>query len=190
VENVFLFVFSNLHYPFSVVFVQDNQITNSQNISDISQLPSTGRIIGLDLGTKRVGVALCDELQIAVRPLETVERRNWKELLKKISAIIDEFDAVALVLGLPYNFDGSENEMSLEARRLARNFSLSLSVPVFLQDERLTSKDARQNLHDQGFEFKEILQRIDAEAASLILSDFLALKDEVKNEIRKTENDS
>lgn len=158
--------------------MQDKQITNSPNISDISQVPNEGRILALDLGTRKVGVAVSDELQITVRPLKVVPRRSWKELLKTISAFIEEFDAVALVLGLPYNFDGSESEMSLEARRLARNFSLSLSIPVLLQDERLSSKSAQQNLHDRGFNEEEILKRIDSEAATIILSDFLALKEE------------
>ena len=159
--------------------MQDNQITNSPNISDISSLTSEGRIIALDIGTKKVGVAVCDERQIAIRPLPVVLRRSWKELLKRIAAFIEEFDAVALVLGLPYNFDGSESEMSAEARRLARNFSLSLSIPVFLQDERLTSKSAQQNLFDRGFTMEEIYKRIDSEAATIILSDFLALKEEL-----------
>ena len=162
--------------------MQDNQITNSPNISDISFVPSEGRIIALDLGTRRVGVAVCDELQITVRPLRIVPRRSWKELLKKISGIISEFDAVALVLGLPYNFDGSESEMSIEARRLARNFSLSLSIPVFLQDERLSSKSAQQYLHDEGCNEQEIRSRIDTVAATIILSDFLALKEKVKKD--------
>ena len=160
--------------------MQDKQITNPTNISDISRLSSEGRIIALDLGTKRVGVAICDELQVTVRPLEVVPRRSWKELLKKISSFIEEFDAIALVLGLPYNFDGSENEMSAEARRLARNFSLSLEIPVFLQDERLSSKSAKQNLFDRGISEREIIKQIDAEAASIILSDFLALKEELE----------
>lgn len=160
--------------------MQDKQITNSLNISDISLLPSEGRILALDLGTIRVGVAVCDELQLTVRPLEILQRRSWKELLKTISALISEFDAIALVLGLPYNFDGTESEMSVEARRLARNFSLSLSVPVFLQDERLSSKSAQQNLHDAGFNEKEIRRRVDCVAAAIILSDFLALKEEIR----------
>ncbi len=159
--------------------MQDKQITNSPNISDISSLPSEGRIVALDIGTKRVGVAVCDERQIAIRPLPVLLRRSWKELLKRIAAFIEEFDAIALVLGLPYNFDGSESEMSAEARRLARNFSLSLRIPVFLQDERLTSKSAQQNLHDRGFTMPEIYKRIDSEAATIILSDFLALKEEL-----------
>ncbi len=154
--------------------MQDKQITDSPNVFDISEAPAAGRIIALDLGTKRIGVAVCDERQIAVRPLKILQRRSWKELLKNIRDLIEEFDAVTLVLGLPYNFDGSETAMSLEARRLARNFSLSLTIPVFLQDERLTSKSAQQSLYDRGFTEKEIRQQIDAEAATLILGDFLA----------------
>lgn len=157
----------------------DKQTLNSTVISDFSFVPETGRIIALDLGTKRVGVAVCDELQITARPLPVIFRRNWKELLKTISALIVEFDAVALVLGLPYNFDGSESEMSREARRLHRNFSLSLSIPVFLQDERATSFEARGKLWKQGADFKEMRQRVDGEAAAIILNDFLALRKEI-----------
>ncbi len=160
--------------------MQDNQITNSPNISDISKAPSVGRVIALDLGTRRIGVAVCDELQIAIRPLKVLPRLSWKKLLENIRVLIEEFDAVTLVLGLPYNFDGSETEMSVESRKLARNFSLSLSIPVFLQDERLTSKSAQQSLYDRGFNEKEIRQLIDSEAAVIILSDFLALKEELK----------
>ncbi|MGI8555071.1 MAG: Holliday junction resolvase RuvX [Pyrinomonadaceae bacterium] len=167
---------SILHYPFSIINVQDKQTTNSTDISDFSFLPAAGRIIALDLGTKKVGAAVCDELQITVRPLENVPRRSWKELLTKISALIIEFDAVALVLGLPYNFDGSESEMSAEVRRLFRNFSLSLAVPVFLQDERATSFEARGNLWKQGANNQEMREKIDGEAAAIILRDFLILK--------------
>lgn len=160
--------------------MQEKQTTNQPDISDISLLPERGRIIALDLGTKKIGVAVCDELQITVRPLKVIQRKSWKELLKNISGIIEEFDAIALVIGLPVNFDETENEMSQEARRLSRNFSLSLTVPVFLQDERLTSKSAQQQLYDEGYSVKEILKRLDAQAAAIILGDFLALKEEIK----------
>lgn len=156
--------------------MQDKEITNSSNFSNLSP---KGRIIALDLGMTKIGVAVSDELQITVRPLEKIIRKSWKELLKKIISLIEEFDAVALVLGLPLEFDGRESEMSLEARRLHRNFSLSLEIPVFLQDERLSSKSAQQNLYDQGLTMKEIARNLDSEAATVILSDFLALKEEV-----------
>ena len=97
--------------------MQDKEITNSDDISRILSLPSQGRIIALDLGTKKIGIAVCDELQFTSRPLPLLKRKSWKELLKTIISMIEEFDAVALVLGLPVNFDGSENEMSEDARR-------------------------------------------------------------------------
>ena len=156
--------------------MQDKQTPNSTDISDFSFVSPTGRIIALDLGTKRVGVAVCDELQKLGRPLENIPRGSWKKLLTKISALIAEFDAVALVLGLPYNFDGSESEMSAEARRLHRNFSLSLNIPVFLQDERATSYEARGKLWKEGADLKQTLKKVDSEAAVIILNDFLLLK--------------
>lgn len=150
--------------------MQEEETINPPDFSEISH----GRIIALDLGTKRVGVAVCDELQIAVRPVCVIERRSWKELLRKISALIEEFDAVALVLGLPFNFDGSESEMSIEARRLHRNFSLSLKIPVYFQDERLTSIAADRFLRDQRLDERQIRKQIDSNAAAFILNDFLA----------------
>lgn len=160
--------------------MQDKETSNLKEFSDLSYAPNRGRVLALDIGTKRIGAAVCDELQITVRPLEVINRRNWKELLAKISEMIENFDAVILVLGLPYNYDGSESEMSQDARRLARNFSLSLKIPVFLHDERLTSVDARQNLHDRGLTLEEIRKSVDSEAAVIILQDFLIFKSEVQ----------
>ncbi|HEX9960650.1 MAG TPA: Holliday junction resolvase RuvX [Pyrinomonadaceae bacterium] len=150
--------------------MQEEETINPPDFSEISH----GRILALDLGTKWVGIAVCDELQITVRPVCVIERRSWKELLRKISAFIVEFDAVALVLGLPYNFDGSESEMSIEARRLHRNFSLSLKIPVYFQDERLTSMAADKYLREQRLDEKQIRRNIDSTAAAFILNDFLA----------------
>ena len=156
--------------------MQDKETINSADFSDNFQPPQLppGRVLALDLGTKRVGVAVCDETQIAVRPLCVIERRGWKELLRKISALIEEFDAVALVLGLPTNFDGSPGEMTAEAQRLHRNFSLSLKIPVYLQDERLTSMWAARHLRERGVKYKQMRREIDSNAAAFILNDFLA----------------
>lgn len=162
--------------------MQDKHITNQDKISEILSLSSEGRIIALDLGTKKIGVGICDELQMTTRPLAVIKRNSWKELLKQVISLIEEFDAIALVLGLPVNFDGSENDMSQDARRLYRNFSLSLKIPVFMQDERLTTKSAQQELYDQGYNMKEILKKLDSEAATIILDDFLSLKEYLRNQ--------
>jgi len=160
--------------------VQEKQTTNSDDFTNVFRAPASGRLLALDLGTQHVGVAVSDELQFTVRPVCVLERKGWKKFLKQISAFLDEFDAVALVLGLPYNSDGSESEMSLEARRLARNFLLSIDVPVFLQDERLTSYEAKGYLTKLGLSEKEIWERVNSEAAAIILSDFLSLRSELK----------
>ena len=134
----------------------------------------TGRLLALDLGARRVGVAVCDELRLTVRPLPPLARASWKRLLGEIAALCQSFDAKGVVVGLPFNLDGSEGEAALEARRIARNLSLSLNLPVHLQDERLTSRDAEQSLRSDGATDSEVSARVDGEAAAIILSDFLA----------------
>jgi putative Holliday junction resolvase len=153
--------------------VQEKETTNTRDLTDTFSVPRTGRIVALDIGTKRVGVAVCDELRVTARPVTTVERKSWKKLLSQVKQIVAKYDAAALVLGLPYNFDGSESEMSADARRLARNFALSLDTPVFLQDERVTSYEAKSRLWQRGLSEKEAEREKDAEAAAIILEDFL-----------------
>ena len=159
--------------------MQKQETTNKFDFTNVFRAPQSGRLLALDLGTKRIGVAVSDELQFTVRPVCVIERKSWKKVLKQIIAFIEEFDAVGLVLGLPYNFDGSESEMSAEARRLARNFSLSLSIPVILQDERVSSYAAKSYLWKSGVSEKEVRKRVDSEAAAIILSDFITLRNQM-----------
>ena len=162
--------------------MQEKETFNPAEFTDLTHAPEKGRIVALDPGTKKVGVAVCDELQIAVRPVCVVERKSWKKFLKQTIELLADLDAVALVIGLPYNTDGSESEMSREARRLARNFSLSLDIPVFLQDERLSSYEAKGLLWKHGFSEKEVRKRVDSEAAVIILRDFLELKNQLNQD--------
>jgi putative holliday junction resolvase len=125
--------------------VQQKETTNPNILADVFDIPPDGRILAIDPGTKRCGIAVCDELRITTRPLPVIERSSWKKLLITVKEIVSEFDAKALVMGLPLQSDGSESSMSEEARRLARNFALSLQIPVVLQDERVTSYEAKSN---------------------------------------------
>jgi len=120
-----------------------------------------------------MGIAISDESRVAIRTLPAVERHSWKKLLLAIKGITEEFDAKALVIGLPLNTDESESEMSENARDLARKFSLSLEIPVFLQDERVTSYEARRRLWERGVKPADTIKYVDSEAAAVILSDFL-----------------
>ncbi|GIU82914.1 MAG: putative pre-16S rRNA nuclease [Pyrinomonadaceae bacterium] len=140
----------------------------------LKKLPQSGRILSLDIGLKHVGVAVCDELRISVKPLVTLQRGSWKKLLKDTMKLIEEYNVVALVLGLPLNLDGTENEMTSHVKRLYRNYSLSLKIPVFLQDERLTSYEAERLLKAKGYSIREINRHRDQVAAAIILEDFLS----------------
>jgi putative Holliday junction resolvase len=152
--------------------VQQNKITNPDEVA-VFQVPPEGRILSLDPGTKRCGVAVCDELRVTTRPLPVIARKSWKKLLLSIKDLVSEFDAKALVIGLPLNTDGTESEMSAEARDMARKFTLSLDIPVFLQDERITSYEAKSRLWAEGMSLTESRNLVDSEAASIILADFL-----------------
>ena len=153
--------------------MQQNKITNPDGLADVFPVPAEGRIVAIDPGTKRCGVAVCDELRVTTRPLAVITRKSWKKLLLNVKQIVSDFDAKALVIGLPLESDGGESEMSREARRLARNFSLSLDIPVFLQDERVTSYEAKSRLWEEGKSLHETRNLVDSEAAAIILSDFL-----------------
>jgi putative Holliday junction resolvase len=131
------------------------------------------RLLSLDLGRKRVGVAVSDEQWLSVRPLQALRRASWKKLLQEVSEIARSFDAQALVLGLPLRLDGTEGDEAQEARRLARNFSLSLSIPVLLQDERLTSREAEGALRAEGHSRESVREQVDSRAAAIILEDFI-----------------
>ena len=158
--------------------MQDKDITNYSKFTDVSEAPTEGRILALDLGTKKIGIAVSDKLQITTRGVAIITRRSWKKFLKEIINYLDEFDAKALVLGLPLEFDGGESAMSQEARRLAQNFSLSLDIPVFLQDERVSTYEARGNLWKKGANKKEMREKLDSEAARIILQDFIDLRNQ------------
>jgi putative holliday junction resolvase len=149
--------------------VQEKETANQAAVAELFPLPSTGRIIAIDPGTKRCGLAVCDDLRVTTRPLRVIERTSWKKLLSNIKETVAEFDAVAVVIGLPLESDGSESEMSAEARDIARKLTLSLEIPVYLQDERVSSYEARRRIWARG----EQAKTVDSEAAAVILGDFL-----------------
>ena len=132
-----------------------------------------GRVLAIDMGSKRVGLAVSDELRLTVRTLPALPRTPWKRLLSSIAELCEQFDVRSIVLGLPLRMDGTEGDSAQEVRRVAHNLQLSLKLPLFFQDERLTSKEAESSLRTRGFQGGEISERIDSEAASIILSDFL-----------------
>ena len=142
--------------------------------SPTASAPPAGRILALDLGTVHTGVAVCDETHVSIRRLQALTRTNWKKFVHKVQNLCRDLDARAVVIGLPLNMSGSQGAAADDARRVARNLELSLHLPVYLQDERLTSQFAAAELRDEGKRLPEINDLIHSQSAVLILRDFLA----------------
>ncbi|HKO42754.1 MAG TPA: Holliday junction resolvase RuvX [Pyrinomonadaceae bacterium] len=130
-------------------------------------------VLALDVGQKRVGAAVSDSLSISITRLEAIPRTNWKHLLRVVDQLIKTFDAKTLVIGLPLRLNGSAGEAAEEIRSVATKFAKSLDLPVYLQDERLSSRQAEENLRESGRRGAEVSELVDSEAAAVILSDFL-----------------
>lgn len=140
----------------------------------------SGRLLALDLGAKRVGVAISDELRITVNPLPAIERKSWKDLLRRVAAMIDSYDAQGLVIGLPLSLNGAEGSAAQDVRAVAEKFQKSLDVPVRLHDERLTTVAATERLRAAGRSEREIELQVDSESATEILRDFIAHNSHLK----------
>src|ERR1041385_8985579 len=132
----------------------------------------TGPVLALDLGAKLVGVAISDERLITTKRLPPLKRSNWKKLLQDVQHLLERFDAQTIVVGLPLRLDGSEGDAAKNVRRLALNLAKSVQQPIYLQDERLTSRAAMENLKAEGVKPEEIAALVDGEAAAMILRDF------------------
>ena len=133
-----------------------------------------GPILSLDLGSKRVGAAASDPDLIAITRLTSIRRSSWKQLLRDVCDLIRRLDAKTLVIGFPLSLNGNEGPAAKASREVAYKFALSLELPVYLQDERLTSVAAQENLAAEGFQAQAILSRLDSESAAMILRDFIA----------------
>ena len=142
------------------------ETTNQKN-------PIRAPVVALDMGEKRVGIAVSDALSISITRLAALPRTNWKQMLRDVDDLVRRFDAQTVVIGLPLRLNGSAGDSALEARHVAQKFAQSLAVPVYLQDERLSSAEAEQNLRQEGHRRDKIAGLVDSEAAAVILRDFL-----------------
>jgi len=146
------------------------------SIPDNLQLP----LIALDIGMKRIGVAVCDRMAFSCRGLTCLHRRDqgWpKQLLK----LIREYGSKGIVAGLPKNMDGSEGVQAADAREAARELATVCSLPIVFQDERLSTWAAKEHLFAQGLNEKKVKAKLDQTAAAVILEDFLSAHPELKS---------
>ena len=139
------------------------------DISDLAPILPFGAIMGLDLGTKTIGVAVTDTYRSVATPLETIKRSKFTKDAEALIKISKDRNIVGVVLGLPYNMDGSEGPRAQSTRAFARNLVGVLSLPVSFWDERLSTVAAEKALLEADTSRKRRSEVIDHVAASYIL---------------------
>jgi putative Holliday junction resolvase len=132
------------------------------------------RIVGIDYGRRRIGLAVSDEARFLARPLDPYARsHSIKKDLTHLAKLVEEFQATIVVVGLPLNMDGSKGEMALEVEAFAKQLRQATDTDVVFFDERLTSSEAERVLLEGNVRRKDRRQLRDGLAATLILQGFL-----------------
>ncbi|PHR16727.1 MAG: Holliday junction resolvase RuvX [Sphingopyxis sp.] len=131
-------------------------------------LPDGGRLLGLDIGTKTVGMALCDSHWTFATAAETIERRKFSKDLERIKMVIADQHIVGLVAGLPLNLDGSQSPQTQAARSFAQNLK-PLGLPILLWDERWSTQAVTRDLIASDVSRKKRAKVVDKMAAAYIL---------------------
>lgn len=139
---------------------------------DLPDLPQ-GPLLALDPGSKTIGVAACGATRGLATPVETIQRSKFTHDAARIFKLYDERKAVGLVIGLPYNMDGSEGARAQSSRALARNLLGLRDIPIIFQDERLSTFEATEALISAGMRRERRKEVIDAHAAANILRSVL-----------------
>ena len=139
-------------------------------LSEIAPLwPQRGALIGLDLGTKTIGVAVSDPDRRLATGVETVARKNFTTDAKRLLALAAERSVIGFVLGLPINMDGSEGPRAQSTRAFARNFEKLTDLPIALWDERLSTAAVERGLIEADMRRERRAEVIDQHAAMFIL---------------------
>ena len=145
-----------------------------EHVSDFAnELKSSNSLIGLDLGTKTIGVAVSDTILSVATPIKTIKRKKFSADADQLLRIISIKNCCGVVVGLPKNMDGSEGPRAQSTRAFARNFSAKTQLPITFWDERLSTVAAEKALLEADTTRKRRAEVIDHVAAAYILQGFL-----------------
>ena len=139
----------------------------------IERINKKSRLIGIDPGGKRIGIAISDENKIVATPFTTLVRENYADLLNQIKKIIDENQVEGIVVGNPINMDGSEGPSSQSAKDLAKNLSKDITKNITLWDERLSSQGAFNLSNELAINSSKKVKKLDENSAQFILQGVL-----------------
>ena len=139
----------------------------------IEKTKKKSRLIGIDPGGKRIGIALSDENKIVATPYTTIIKENYKDLVDQIKKIVKEYDIAGIVIGNPINMDGTEGPSSQSAKDLAKNLSKDITENITLWDERLSSQGAFNLSNDLAINSSKKVKKLDENSAQFILQGVL-----------------
>ena len=131
------------------------------------------RLLGIDPGKKRIGLAISDEDKLVSTPLKTILKKKNFDFIKEIKEIIEENNIKGIIVGNPLNMDGSKGSSSQSSNDFARNLSNNISIPVTMWDERLSSQGAFKLSANIGVNTSKKIEKLDQNAASFILQGVL-----------------
>ena len=139
----------------------------------IEKTKKKSRLIGIDPGGKRIGIALSDENKIVATPYTTIIRENYRNLVDQIRKIVKEYNIDGIVIGNPVNMDGTEGPSSQSAKDLAKNLSKDITENITLWDERLSSQGAFNLSNDLAINSSKKVNKLDENSAQFILQGVL-----------------
>ena len=139
----------------------------------IKKTKKKSRLIGIDPGGKRIGIALSDENKIVATPYTTIIKENYRDLVDQIQKIVKEYDIDGIVIGNPINMDGTEGPSSQSAKDLAKNLSKDITENITLWDERLSSQGAFNLSNDLAINSSKKVKKLDENSAQFILQGVL-----------------
>ena len=131
------------------------------------------RLLGIDPGKKRIGLAISDEDKLVSTPLKTILKKKNFDFIKEIKEIIEENNIKGIIVGNPLNMDGSKGSSSQSSNDFAKNLSNNISIPVTMWDERLSSEGAFKLSDNMGVNTSKKIEKLDQNAASFILQGVL-----------------
>jgi putative holliday junction resolvase len=136
-------------------------------------MPESGRVLALDVGSKRIGVAITDLLGITAQGLETIQRQNKRKDMETLGRLLKDYEVREVVVGLPLRLSGAEGTQSEKMRRFASDLESHFGVTVHLWDERWTSTEANRLLRETELSIQKRGRAVDRMAAILILQSWM-----------------
>jgi len=141
-------------------------------------MSATGRILAIDYGTKKIGLAVTDPLQITAAPYTTIRYESRDEFLVQLREIIEDREVIRVVVGMPIGLSGKDTQFTEHVREFVEWLRSEISLPIATLDERFSSSDAKASLIQMGVKTGHNKERVDAMAAAHLLRYYLDIQDE------------